>query len=238
MASFDPASHLKNITGKVDRIVYSRNKSGPIMYVKTYHKYEPSLKQISANHLMKSNAKLWNNELSDSQYEAWHNYAQKLQWYNKKGKKYTPAGYDAFTQINCNFQEIGLPAVLDPPKKVSAQFFSKFSLEIPSVQAFDNLLLFFKPVIRKDTRIKIFATSFLKISTVTVKPSLYRKIGYIDNSFFSGKSIFYLYSSVFQKEQPPMFKIAFTFIPVSAISGLTSHPYEVRVSFRQNVKNI
>ncbi len=235
MAKYSKTPFMPSLRGKAGGIVFSENRYGPYMAVKSMpvKRDSPALSRVRST--MSALSQIWSYKLSDEQYLAWAKYTEKFRQKDTSGNIYNPAPRDIFTNHNFNLKAIGIPIILDPPKIKTLQNISQFKLNISANNdGLESINLFFKPELNNDTRILIFATDYLKNCIFYFKDNKFRKIGYIDNTFKSGDSILSLYKSVFNYKatMPKNFKIAFRFKVISAILGISAPVVETSASFR------
>lgn len=67
-------------------------------------------------------------------------------------------GFQFFTKLNRNLQEIGLPVITDCPQQTNVQYFDFFSVDIYSTPGTEDINLNFSPVISAETKLKVFAS--------------------------------------------------------------------------------
>jgi hypothetical protein len=235
MAKYLKSPLLPRLRGKAGGTVFSENRYGPYMAVKSMPVYRESPALSRSRSTMSSLSQKWSWDLSDAQYEAWANYVKKLKLKDSSGNIYNPAPRDIFISYNFNLRSVGMPFILDHPKDKTLQKVGKFTFTaFADNRNLEFIDFFFAPELNKDTCILIFATHLLRNSINYYKDTWFRKIGYINDSFKSGDSILKLYSSVFRTQDivPPNFKIAFRLKVISANTGISSPIVETALSFR------
>ena len=167
--------------------------------------------------------------LTPNQVKGWKDLASTMTRINKSKVEVKVRAYDLFKKVNRNLIEIGEPPIFDAPKKVYPKQFNYVDVDIYAVDKIDDLILNFKPAIHKDTKIIISASSSQNYGRNSPKKHIYKQIAVIDSNFKSGSSFLEAYLSVYKDNRKDTFKIAFSFRPVSRISGLSVPP----VSFMQ-----
>ena len=235
MAKFKESIFLPGLRGRNGASVFNKNRYGNYIANKTIPINPQTEAQMRVRHTLGSLSQIWSYNLNEQQYIGWTKLVNKFKFTDSSGNSYKPAPRDIFTSFNFNLSEVGLPINLDPPEKFSVQTFSEFSLEIITPEDKSGLLLHFKPAINKDTRIMILATYALRNSIFYFRDNLFKKIGYIDNSFKSGDSLLSLYRSfpgnTFKFNGN--FKIALRIKPISISSGYAKDLIEISDSVFQ-----
>ena len=237
MSKFKQSSITPEHRGEIGGIVFSKNRYGPYDAVKSKPVNRNTTPQQRVRHYMGELSRIYSYKLNEKQYKGWMNLIHKITLTDTSGNPYKPAARDIFTAFNFNLHEVGLPLMLDPPKKLSVQSFTSFKFEIIADNDDNDILLYFKPAINKDTRIMIFASSALRNSIFFFRDNRFKKIGYIDSSFKSGDSILSLYRSIpaFNYDFAGSFKIAFRLKSVSCSSGFSGDMIESSASIYQNI---
>ena len=241
MAKYKESIYLPELRGRDGASIFRKNRYGNHIAPKPIPSNHKTDAQMRVRYSLTSLIKIYSNKLNERQYIGWSKLTSKITLSDKSGNIFHPAPRDIFTGFNSNLTEVGLPISLDPPEKLSVQSFKSFDVQIIPEDNNNDLLLFFKPAIDKDTRIMIFATKDLKNSIFFFRPNRFKLIGYIDSTFKSGDSFLSLYRSIlkFNYKFYDNFKIAFHFKPVSCSSGYSKDLVEISSSiFPEDIQSL
>ncbi len=230
---FKESAYTPKARGKIGGNKFSANRYGPYSSLKPRTNYSHTEPQKKVTAQMGGVSRLWSNNLTEAQYDAWNKFCYKFKKKDSSGNIFFPAPRDIFMSCNINLLEVCMPVIFDPPDKHSVQIYKTFELELSyDIDNYLDIKLFFDPSLKNDTRIEIFATMQLKLCNFFFKDRWFKKIGYIDSSFRSGDSIQKLYASVFPLPALPAItakpatikpiKIAFRLKSVSSVSGFAS----------------
>ena len=228
MALIKPAVIIDKISGSAGSDTFVNSTyGGPQLRRKVYHKdLFPSDAKAISNKRCGNVTRLWA-EVSPAQLLEWEKFAKTFKRINRVGVKLPVRPIDSFKQVNNNLVGINEPHLLSPPKKVYPKEFESIEVKIISrttnndqlsTNLLEDIRVFFKPSVHKDTKVVVYATGILKGGVNKPKDSKYRRIAIMDSAFISGISLLSSYLSVFQVDNKYPVKIAFRFKPVSRIS--------------------
>ena len=206
--------------GRLGGIVFSKGKYG--YYMKTFT--PPSNPMTDAQLAVRADfaaiTRLWGT-LTDFQRTNWDNAAANFS-YTKNGSTYTLSGFNFFTKVNRNLQDVGSAVVTSFPGNASVPTaFDTFQADITSTPGAEDITLNFTPVIGADVKVKVYATAVLKPGR---KPEVgkLRMIGTIDHTFETADSIKVMYTAKFGVLTGAGQKAMFAVEPVSTVNGLVN----------------
>ena len=219
MATFKPGI-ISHISGSQDGTTFVDSPYAPYMRPLTIPINTWSIgKQTSKQRHISVNYLWW--KLTPKQAKGWQDLASTMIRINKSKVEVKVRAYDLFKKVNRNLIEIGEPPIFDAPKKVYPKQFRTVDVDIYAVDKIDDLILHFTPAIHKDTKIIISASSSQNPGRNSPKKHVYKQIVVIDSNFKTGSSFLEAYLSVYKRNVKDTFRIAFSFRPVSKISGLS-----------------
>jgi hypothetical protein len=210
---------LGKISGSIGGTQFRQTRYGTVVCNTTnpVNRWSPS-KQTSTIRFGNA-SQLWA-KVKHSEVENWKSLADTCIKTDKLGNEFFMRGLDLFKQLNRQLVEINEPVIFTAPKKVFPKIIVSPEFEILGDKKLEDIRLFFKFPVHKDTKYIIFATPMLKSGINSPKPSWYRKIAVIDSAFLSGYSLLNEYLAVFITFGNTH-RIGFKIKPVSIISGFT-----------------
>ncbi len=217
MAKASPGMAGK-LSGSIGGTQFRQTRYGTVVCNTTIpvNRWSPS-KQTS-NIRFGNASRLWA-KVKHSDVADWNKLADSFVKIDKLGNEYSMRGIDLFKQVNRELVEINEPIIFKTPKKVFPKTIITPKFEILGDKKLDDIRLFFKHPIHKDTKYVIFATPMLKPGINSPKPSWYRKFAVIDSTFISGYSLLNEYLEVFKHTVSNSQRIGFKIKPVSILSG-------------------
>lgn len=115
MAKIVYGSGINQISGKIDGVVYSRNRYGG--YVRSYQPpVNPnSTRQIAVRNVFKQLTEAWNTTLSAAQRTAWNLYGSSVPVLDRLGQSINLTGFQHYIRSNTLILQCGLTRVDDGP---------------------------------------------------------------------------------------------------------------------------
>ena len=221
MAKYKPSPLFEKLKGSIRDLVFIEGKYGSQIRTKAVprNKITPPRIRVRRNHGKTSDA--WA-KVNPQQVNAWRAFAMRFPYINDVDQEVYYTNRSIFLKCNRSLIEINQPVILDPPKNTNVQNFDTIDADIIVSGDLWDIKLHFKPLIKKNTKVIVFATAFLKPGVNSPKSNKYKEIAVLDSTFINGSSILEYYNKVFLYQSFKSFKIAFKFKPVSTLSGFRS----------------
>lgn len=223
MTKFKNSSMFTDMRGKSGATSFTRDRTGQHMRLISGRIKSTSYKMLSSQSKHKTVLNSWT-MLSNRNRNEWNELGKTFYCTDRLGNTFPYCGRDIYQKFSRNLLEIGEKIKSEPPKNRIVQHFNSFSAEITvKDNNIQNIFLFIKPAISKNTKLLVFATHPLKQGVSNPVPKNYKRIGYLDYSFNSGGSILHLYKSVFPSYTYFINQIGFYIKPINLHTGIASN---------------
>ena len=211
---------LTKISGSVGATQFRQTRYGLVLCNTTIPVNRWSPAKESSNHRFGNTSRLWA-KVKYQDVDNWNQLADTINKTDKLGNEYSPRANDVFKHVNRYLFEINEPVIFVAPKKVLPKLIESPEIDLKVSERLDDLCLFFKKPIHKDTKYIIYATHPVNNGRNSPKDSWFKKFAVIDSTFLSGYSLINEYLAVHQSNIYPYYRIFFRIKPVSRISGFT-----------------
>jgi hypothetical protein len=193
MAIFKNSSLVTDIRGAMSGHVFSRSKSGPTIYKRTYRNRQKIGNQFPIRNNFSRVMMAWKS-LSQAQRDTWNSTAVNNPLVNKLGEEYFESGYNLFTRLNYQRLYIDESINSDSPGSKPDLFFPSFNFTFdPSNDEFFIDLIAGLP---DDTSMIFEATPMLSPG-VTSAPDKLQHIAVIDDSMLPLVDLSSFYQNVY-----------------------------------------
>jgi len=141
---------LGEMRGKVGSAVFSRNKGGPYVRLRSTPVNPNSVRQQTTRNHVAWCAVAWASTLSEGQRDAWRDWASANPWINSLGMSVFLTGLDWFTMVNSRLRDAG-GTLLNWPGDLSAPSpLSTCSITLPTATTVE---VTFTPALAADARL-------------------------------------------------------------------------------------
>lgn len=151
---------LGEMRGKVGGMVFSRNKGGPYVRLRSTPTNPNSSRQQTTRNFVGACAAAWSDTLTEAEREQWREWAETNSWLNSLGMSVFLTALDWFTMVNTRLLDAGAAIITEPGDLSAPAPLTTMTFTIPTTT---TVAIAFTPALVAGTRLFAWGSGPLPI---------------------------------------------------------------------------